>query len=176
MNKGVCILIAVALIFFAGLMWLGKYKLDWISAHHEIYNQNDEIDFEGRATKKFEIIQFMHVYNEQILKSKELNGTWFLVYGHVTSTENEQTIVKDYYFCYVENQRGGGYFAKIPANKVRFYQDSEKNCAFIIGAIGEKYEKEFDWETYEYFNIHVPKGTVIKTMKNVSVDNYFESK
>lgn len=140
----------------------------------ELYNDKDKSDFASGATAKFEIVQLKNVIDKDTLKESNLDGGYFLFMGGITGTSTEKSVVTNMYYGYLKNKNGAIYFAQIPANKVRIYEDADVPC---IVANRELYSyinvgDENKWDEYDMFNLHIPKGTIIPRVKlNYSLDD-----
>jgi hypothetical protein len=130
---------------------------------HEYFNNQDQTDFSMGDAVKFDIIQLKNVIDEKTLKESNLNGGYFLFMGSISASSSEKTVVTNMYYGYLKNQNGGIYFAQIPANKVRIYEDSDTPVfvAYKHGSYNINNNNENNWDYYDNFNLHVPKGTII---------------
>jgi hypothetical protein len=149
--------ISILIIFFS-------LFLTGCSRQLEIYNKKDESDFQGGAVVKFNVIQFKNVIDEKTLKEMNINGGYFLCFGSTSVQSKETTEVFDTYYMYVKNKNEAIYFAKIPSDKVRIYEDAE-DTPYLIANYTRfptmDVNRESNWDDYERFNLHVPKGTII---------------
>ena len=138
---------------------------------HEYFNEKDKTDFNNGTSIKFDIVQLKNVIDEKTLKESNLSGGYFLFMGAISATSSEKTVMSNVYYGYLKNQNGGIYFAQIPANRVRIYEDSDVPCivAFRYGVTYVDINNENRWDNYTNFNLHVPKGTIIPRV-NLNLD------
>jgi hypothetical protein len=139
--------------------------------NQEFYNEKDKIDFENGNCIKFDIVQLKNVIDKDTLKENNLDGGFFLFMGSISSKSTEKTILTNKYYGYLKNKNGGIYFAEIPSNKVRIYEDAEAPCIVAFKNIGY-IDTEFNWDNYDVFNLHIPKGSIIPRVKlNFNIDD-----
>lgn len=110
-----CIFLSVIMLTLSGC----------IVSPQEYFNEKDERDFKDGASVNFELIQFQQVFDKETLKQMQLDGTYFLFLGGVSASSEETTKIVNKYFAYLKNRDGGIYFAQIPAEKVRVYEDAD---------------------------------------------------
>lgn len=144
----------------------------------EFFNDKDKNDFNYAATIQFKVLQIKDVVKSDRIKESETSGSlgWFIFMGggNYNSSSKEYTMETKNYYAWLENQRGGIYFAKIPVEKCRIYQDAPDGNMFIVGNYGHGSDywyiptnEENHWNEYNFFNIHVPEGTIIKNLDDV---------
>lgn len=163
--------IKLVLLFTIILIALTSCTIEY---DREYYNDKDEKDFQFGSCVKFDIVQLKNVIDEKTLKESNLDGGYFLFMGSISGQSIEKSITTNTYYGYLKNKDGGIYFAQIPANKVRIYEDAESPC--IIACDEETLtinkNSENKWENYEIFNLHIPEGTIIPRIDlNYSLDN-----
>lgn len=180
-NTKVSISIVVGVVlFFVTICILASAP--WEERQREYYNQNDLRDFSNGLTIRFDVLQFDKGREIKNIKTDKLEGSggYFLFMGRASVKQEKKETVEnnDYYYALVKNINGGTYFAKIPVNKTRIYQDAKTNEIAIVassangrmGRFAIKPHLENWWGGYEYFNMHVPEGTIIKTLDNPEIN------
>lgn len=152
--------VKLILLFTIILIILTGCDMDY---DREYYNNKDEKDFQSGSCIKFDIVQLKNVIDEKTLKESNLNGSFFLFMGSISGKSVEKSITTNTYYGYLKNKNGGIYFAQIPANKVRIYEDSESPCivAYMKYSVAIDPNLENNWECYDVFNLHIPEGTII---------------
>jgi hypothetical protein len=145
-----------------------------IGDRSEVYNDADRNDLlkphkdiSGYyvCSIKFEVLQLKQVSQNFKYTEKSICFGFFLFFGGTKIKTDEGIENKNYYYAFVRNINGGIYFAKIPASKVRIYQDlKDGDPPTFVGQIEATEvlpENESDWENYSQFNLHVKPGTII---------------
>jgi hypothetical protein len=136
-------------------------------ARTELYNDKDKADFQSGSTVKFEIVQLKNIMDKDTLKESNLEGGYFLFMGSINGTSTEKSVVTNIYYGYLKNKNGAIYFAQIPSNKVRIYEDADVPCIIANRKLYDyiNAEDENKWDEYDMFNLHIPKGTIIPKTK-----------
>lgn len=141
----------------------------------EFYNDKDKSDFSDGAYVKFDFVQLNMVMDENTLKENKLDGNSFLFMREMKENSKGEIISPSYYYGYLKNKNGAIYFAKIPASKVRIYEDADYPCIVAYEQTpetlgdgethGVPVNNENKWENYDVFNLHLPKGTIVPRIK-----------
>jgi hypothetical protein len=134
----------------------------------EFYNETDKKDFHSNGdTYKFEAIQLQNKMDQQTIKQLNINGGAFLFLGSLSGTYEEKNVTTLYYCGWIKNSNGGIYFAQIPFDKVRIYEDLNPGDSPVFIAYDGKYyvngrtDMESKWGLYTVFNLHLAPGTII---------------
>src|SRR5690606_19430166 len=96
-----------------------------------------------------------NIMEEKIIEKSSINGSigadLFLVMGSMAgSVSGEHTkdeVLVNYYYGYVKDKLGAGFFAKFPAHRVRIVEDADSvnNPPYITGYINKNCRK-MEWD------------------------------
>jgi len=176
-NIGALIFIIIIVIFVSFIIYSINKEDNTLSNTLQFYNNCDESDF-GKLNDvfMFNVCQLKQIVNWT--KESNTSGGWFLFMGGFSGSSSE--IENFNYYTYVKDKTGGIYFMKIPAEKTRIYQDSTNNkvviCAQSCYKNNTLRNEIADADTYQWFNIHIPEGTIIQKIDKVDIDNFIEKK
>lgn len=151
----------------------------------EFYSKVDMLDYEDtvraadfyerRSSVKLDILNIEQVSFATEYRKKLSSFGFFLFFGGSTTTTEEGTVFVNNYFCFLKNQRGAIFFARIPANLVRIYQDLKEGDSPCFIAVADDFyitnpERENVWNHYNYFNLHIKPGTIVPNIEDLDID------
>jgi hypothetical protein len=176
-NIGALIFIIIICIFVAFIIYSINKEDHTPSNILQFYNNCDENDFDKyNDVFLFNVCQLKQIVNWT--KESNISGGWFLFMGGFSGSSSE--IENFNYYTYVKDKTGGIYFMKIPAEKTRIYQDSAHDEVVICAQSNYKNNTSrneiADVDTYQWFNIHIPEGTIIQKIDKVDIDNFAKEK